>query len=191
MTDLQNKQSLVINPHGIDKAVEDIRNVLKQLTWVSHPFHIAQRFIRKIENKLFTYPEIYIVDPDNKIESYHRLTPDNDYTGMFFFFVGNGRSNEDGYMEYNVSIIFSVNLELIDENRLKNEHLFTQDLIDSVRKKIKSNRFNFDSQMDYLRETRDLKEVYREFVLDNLEEYNRAPLQCFRVELLIKIDEEC
>lgn len=191
MTELQNKQVTVIDPHGIDKAVEDVRQLLKTLSWVSHPYHIAQRFYTKVEDKLYTYPEIYICDPDDTKMPYHRLTPDNDYTGMFFFFVNTSNANEDGYMEYNVSIIFSVNLELIDKNRLLTEHLFTQDLINSVRKLIKQNEFNFESKIEYRRETRDLREVYREFVLDNLEQYNRAPIQCFRVDLLITTDEEC
>ena len=50
---------------------------------------------------------------------------------------------------------------------------------------------NFDFDYKILSETRDLREVYKEFVLDDIEQYNRAPLQCFRIDLSIRVQEDC
>lgn len=191
MTELQNKIQFIENPKGVDKACEDLRILLSSLSWVSHPYHIAQRFNDKKEGKQLVYPEVYVKDSDSKILKYHRLTPDNDYTGMFFFFVGDGRNDTEDYTSYDVGIIFSVNMSKIDNEKLINEHLFTQELIESVKSIIRKNKFSYDFELRLLNETRDLKTVYKEFVLEDLERYNRLPMQCFRLNLTIKISELC
>ena len=48
---------------------------------------------------------------------------------------------------------------------------------------------NFDYEIKS--ETRDLNEVYKEFVLNDLLKYNKAPLQCFRFNLELLIKEDC
>jgi len=133
MTDLQNKIFIADNPVEIDKAAEELRLLFKNdLTWLSHPFHIAQRFYKKTENGGYFYPETYIPDANDKNYTYHRLTPDNDYNGMCFFFVTGIKSTSKEYSEnilkYGLSVIFSVNLELIDKERLK-QYLFTPELM--------------------------------------------------------------
>lgn len=198
MTNLQNKTYDIVNPVEIDKACEDIRLLLKnELTWISHPFHIAQRFLKRDANsgKTFFYPETYVKKSTNKGYDYHRLTPDNDYKGMFFFMVGPETQNdytdvEKNFLTYNVGIIFSCNLELIDKARL-NDYLFTQDLIKSVRRTLTDNAPRFTFRYNIRSITRDLRECYREFSLDDIEQYNRAPLQCFRIDLLLTLREEC
>lgn len=192
ITKLQDVVQDIINPVEVDAACEDIRKHLKDaLSWVSHPYHVAQRFLVKRDNRTFFYPETYVLNGASK--KYHRLTPDNDYSGMFFFMVGAGRHDrdDDGLITYNVAIIFSVNLQKIDPERLNNEYLFTQDLMKDVRKALRSGLLNFDFRYKIALETRDLKEVYREFVLDDLEQYNRAPMQCFRFEINLTIAEDC
>lgn len=194
LTNLQDKIFTSDAPVEIDKACEDIRVLLSGLSWVSHPFHIAQRFYRKVGDKVFYYPETYVPNTsqfsNDKNKSYHPLTPDNDYSGMFFFMVGAGRMDDDDFITYQTSIIFSVNLALIDGDKLK-RGLFTQELIRDARKQLIDNIDNFDYEVKFQTETRDLRDVYREFVLDEIEQYNRAPLQCFRFDLTIKIEQEC
>lgn len=203
ITNLQNKIFTITNPKGIDSAVNELRLLLGGLTWVSHPYHIAQRFRRMASEKegktgveqakkLYVYPEMY-VGKDDKMP-YHRLTPDNDYTGMFFFMVGKGEieynPNEYNFINYPVSIIFSVNLATVNKTKLK-EYLFTQELIEEARRLLTSSSPNFLFTYKLLTETRDLQEVYREFILDDLEQYNRVPMQCFRIDLTLKLMEEC
>lgn len=194
ITKLQDKVFEVTNPVEIDFAIEEIRKFLKNnLSWVSHAFHIAHRFYKKTDKGSFYYPETFVKDLNSKNNSYHRLTPDNDYKGMFFFVLGTGRIKEENttsFITYPVSIIFSVNLELIDKARL-NEYLFTQELIASARKTLRDAKHSFEFGYELKSETKDLKEVYKEFVLDEIEQYNRAPLQCFRFDLELTIEEDC
>ena len=193
MTNLQDKPVVVTNPVEIDKAVEAIRVLLKNLPWLSHAYHSAHRFYRKVENKSFYYPETFIKSVGKKPQ-YHRLTPDNDYTGMCFFIIGDEKNdfnaNQRNFLKYDVSIIFSANLHKIDNVKLK-EYLFTQELIRDVRQLLTSQMIGFDFHYSKMNVTRDLRQVYREFVLDDIEQYNRAPMQCFRFDMNIIIQEEC
>jgi hypothetical protein len=195
MVNLQNKSVIVGTPIEIEQAVNHVRLMLAEIPWVSHPYHIAQRFVRKRENdsKNYIYPETYVGGGQRKY-SYHRLTPDNDYVGMFFFMVGNEESdfkpNQNNFITQNVSIIFSVNLQLIDETKLE-QGLFTQELIRDVRRKLTKNAMLFDFAYTIDSVTRDLNEVYREFTLKELEQYNRVPMQCFRFDMSFTLQEDC
>jgi hypothetical protein len=193
MVNLQNKPIIIGTPIEIEKATNQLRLLLANLPWITHPYHIAQKFYRKENSKVFYYPETYCPTVNDKY-GYHRLTADNDYKGMFFFLVGQENNdfnaNQENFLDYEVAIIFSVNLKLIDNLKL-NQGLFTQELIKDVRKLLTNNIANFDFQYTLNTVTRDLKEVYREFTLDDIEQYNRAPIQCFRFNLTLKIQEEC
>jgi len=198
-TSLQFKPIVVGTPIEIGKAINEIRLKLATLTWINRPFFIAQRFYRKTDQKVFYYPETYTTEPikdsgGKYTRSYQRLTPDNDYFGMFFFMVGASRNQFDApkqnYITYPVSIIFSVNLELIDSFKL-NDGLFTWELIKEARRILTENKFAFGFTYVLKSETTDLKECYKEFALEDLESYNRAPLQCFRFDLDVTILEDC
>lgn len=191
MVNLQNKDVAYGNPVEIERATNSIRmGLASAFPWLSHPYHIAHRFYEKKENKELYYPETYIGLKNGKYR-YHPLTPDNDYSGMCFFIVGDEMDGDNkGFLKYDVSIVFSCNLKLIDNEKLK-EYLFTQELIADVRKWLKSNEYTFDFSFSVNSITRDLRSVYREFLLDKIEQYNRAPLQCFRVNLEIVIAEDC
>ncbi len=197
ITKYQNKHITIGDPVGIDLAVNEIRILLSSLTWVSHPYFIAKRFVDDEKGKKYIYPETYCkdvsTDPKNKYP-YHKLTPDNDYTGMFFAFVAVGSQDtqylNENFLTYNVGFIFSVNLELIDKDKLDNG-LFTRSLMAEARRLLNQNIYSYDFKYSVKKETDDLKEVYREFTLNDLERYNRAPLQCFRFDLEITIQEDC
>lgn len=192
-TNLQNKPIVIGQPVEIEFAVNEIRKVLSALTWLSHPYFIAQKFTRETNGRRFVYPETYAPTAPGK-HSYHRLTPDGDYKGMIFFIVGTGENefeaNQENFITYPVSIIGSVNLELINEAKL-NEGLFTQELIRDVRRLLTNTMINHSFDYSIINETRDLRETYRDFSLDDLEQYNRAPMQCFRFDLSIRIQEDC
>lgn len=193
MTNSQNKQAAVSVPIEIEAAVNYIRLLLADLDWVTHPFHIAQRFTRKKNSQSFVYPETYAGGGGKKYR-YHRLTPDNDYKGMFFFMVGDEQNdfspNENNYLTHDVSIIFSCNLKKIDPVKLENG-LFTQVLIRDVRRLLTKNSMMFDFKYTINNVSRDLRTVYNEFTLDDIEQYNRAPLQCFRFNLSLTLQEDC
>lgn len=193
ITNLQNKPIVIGSPVEIEFAVNEIRKQLMNLPWIDRPYFIAQRFTREINGKKFLYPETYAPEKPGSI-NYQRLTPDNDFKGMFFFWVGTSQNdfeaNTRNFIKYPVSIIFSVNLELIDKPKLENG-LFTQELIRDARRMLTTTMAIHDFQYTIKSETRDLREVYREFVLDDLESYNRAPMQCFRFDLDVNVQEDC
>tara|TARA_R110000851_G_scaffold108617_1_gene230033 strand:- start:18571 stop:19218 length:648 start_codon:yes stop_codon:yes gene_type:complete len=195
MADLQNKPVIVGFPIEIERAVNQVRIQLAKLEWIDHPYFIAQRFFRKdpSSGRLFIYPETYAPEKPGG-RTYKRLTPDNDFKGMFFFMVGDGttefNANEYNFITFPVSIIFSVNLQLISEAKL-NRGLFTQELIRDARRVLTDQMMNFDFQYDIINETRDIQRCFREFRMDELEQYNRAPMQCFRIDLSFKIREDC
>lgn len=192
-TILQDKPIVTGTPIEIEFAVDEIRKVLANIPWLEYPMFIAQRFTKESNGRKFVYPETYAPETPGS-RNYVRLTPDNDFKAMSFFMVGTGKNefeaNERNFITYPTSIIFSVNLELIDKPKL-DAGLFTQELIRDVRRLLTTtmNMHLFDYVLKT--ETRDLREVYREFVLDDLESYNRAPMQCFRLDLDIRIQESC
>jgi hypothetical protein len=192
-TILQDKTLIIGSPIEIEHAINEIRKVLMEIAWLEHPMFIAQRFTKESNGRKFIYPETYAPEKAGS-RNYIRLTPDNDFKAMSFFLVGTGRNdfnaNERNFITYPVSIIFSVNLELIDKAKL-DAGLFTQELIRDVRRLLTTtmNIHLFDYVLRT--ETRDLREVYREFVLDDLESYNRAPMQCFRFDMDVRIQEDC
>lgn len=192
LTNLQDQPITVGAPVEIERATNVLRNGLSSLPWLTHPYHIAHRFVRIKDKKKFYYPETY-VGGGNGIYNYHRLTPDNDYIGMCFFLVGDEKpldTEKQSYLEYPVSIIFSCNLKRIDNVRLENDK-FTQELIRDVRQLLVRNLpyYNFRYTIDEV--SRDLRRVYREFVLDEVEQYNRLPMQVFRFDLTVTIESDC
>lgn len=191
MVNLQNRVTAVNLPIEIEKATNSIKLLLAELPWVSHANNIAERFLRKEGGQTFFYPETYI---GGENFSYKRLTPDNDYSGMLFFLIGEENNeysdSEFNFLTYNISIIFSCNLKLIDSEKLK-LGLYTQELIKDVRRILTINAPRFDFHYKLKTVTRDLKKVYQEFTLDDIEKYNRAPLQCFRFDLSLTVQEEC
>ncbi|MGB0896924.1 MAG: hypothetical protein ACPGRW_06350 [Flavobacteriaceae bacterium] len=197
ITRIQEAYITIGTPVEIDAAVNSIREALALLPWVSHPYLIAQRFVHKSANgKSYLLPEVYSRRPTDttKRYSYKPLTPDNDFTGMFFAYVDDGeaKTNDYGsnYITYKVAFIFMVNLKLIDSVKLNNG-LFTRELMSEARKVINKSSLGLGFESKIIRESNDLKKVFREFNLEDAEAYNRAPLQCFRFDLYITIQEDC
>ncbi|QHB40978.1 hypothetical protein HWC99_gp47 [Flavobacterium phage vB_FspS_tant8-1] len=193
LTNLQNKPIVVGSPIEIEFACDEIRKVLSTLSWIDRPYFIAQRFFKTQNGRSFYFPETYAPDKAGS-RNYQRLTPDNDFKGQFFFMVGTGRPefepNQFNFISYPVGIIFSVNLELIDKMKLDNG-LFTQELIREARRLLTNTMLNHEFEYTIEAEIRDLRECFREFVIDEIESYNRAPMQTFRFDLTIKIQEDC
>lgn len=196
ITSSQNKPIVIGTPVEIDDAVNEIRKVIMALPWLTRPYFIAQRFIVG-DKKKFIFPETYTVEPradGSKKRGYFRLTPDKDFQGRSFFLVGSGKidhsDHRENKMTYPVALIFSVNLELIDPVKL-DEGLFTRELMRDVRKLLTQTRMNHLFDYNLERETDDLREVFREFSMENIEDYNRAPMQCFRFDLSITVSQDC
>jgi hypothetical protein len=191
-----NYKPTVVSPdaEGLDLAVEETRNVLlNELPWLTKAYHIAQRFVDKTGGKTRIVPRVYA--PINAgSRDYQTLTPDDLAKGMMFFYASDGKlsrnQNESGFTHYNVGLIFGVNLDKIDKERT-DLGLYTQNLIHATHKVLKKYHRALSSSYEVIGESRDLKTVYREFSLDEVEDYNTAPLQSFRLDLQYKIEIPC
>jgi hypothetical protein len=193
LTNIQDKPIVIGQPVEIEFAVNEIRRQLAVLPWIDHPYFIAERFFRTKNGKKFVYPETYAPEKPGS-RGYKRLTPDNDFDGMFFFMVGDGQNefnaNQKNFLTYPVGIIFSVNLERINSVKLDGG-LFTGELIQEARRILTDTMMFHEFDYNIINETRDLRRVYQEFVLDDIEQYNRAPQQCFRINLNVRVEEFC
>lgn len=189
---LQNAPITLGSPIEIEAAIEVIRSYLATMDWMDQPYFIAQRFTRQKGSMKYIYPETYARNTETPSEKYpyFRLTPDGDFQGRVFFYPYRTRYNDDEYIISNVAVIFSANLSLIDQAKLE-LGLFTQELIKESRQLIRESEYLGDFTVQMLTETRDLREVFREFVLEDLEQYNRAPMQSWRIDIELTVLEDC
>ena len=109
---------------------------------------------------------------------------------MSYFIVGkesNRNYQEHGYnlLTWPVSIVFMVNMKLINEPLLDNM-IFTQNLIQEVRRVI-TDAFPVNSKYFIRSIEREFNEVFREFTLDEFRRYQTAPYDAFRLNLDIEV----
>lgn len=176
----------------IDEAIYNLHLKLEtSLDWLTHGYGRAYRFQEK-KNKRLYIPEIYI-GGDRK--SYHAVTPDNDKKGLCFFVVGK-EENKDfdqfhhNFLQWNVGIVFSVNLKAINEALLGTE-IFTQNLIRDVRHLLTRELGGMGFQLQIREVVQELREIYQEFTIDESKDYTRAPSAGFRFNCRITLQEKC
>lgn len=180
------------NPIEIDKAVYNLQLKLDtKLNWLSNSYGRAYRHVEKNQLKLY-FPEVYI---GGSKREYFRVTPDNDKSGMCFFVVGKEEDydfevNHKNYLKWNVGIVFNVNLDLINKPLLDNE-IFTQQLIRDVRDVLTMHIGGIGFGLKIKEVVTELREIYKEFNLKEEEEYLRAPMQGFRFNCEITLQEDC
>ena len=181
-----------INPLEIDLAVEHMRTSLSTLPWITHAY--GRAFSNLKEKEKMHYPEVYIGKDSNNLYSYHRATPDNDKKGMVFFVIGDEtadfETDDYNYIEWNVGIVFSINLSLIDDARLATQN-FTQDLIREARQKLTNKYLGNGYIIVGMTATRTFSKIYKEYSLNAVKNYMIAPLDAFRIDLRVQIQEEC
>lgn len=176
----------------IDKAIYEMQILLEtNLDWITHGYARAYRHIEKTNGKYY-FPEVYIGGDKN---NYHRVTPDNDKKGMFFFVVSEEKqtgyeTGQYNFLKWDVGIIFWVNTELINKPLSENE-IFTQNLIRDVREVLtrRSGVLPFGLRLTTVQ--REFNEVYKEFKIEEKEGYLRMPCQAFRFNLQLHLEEDC
>jgi len=181
------------DPVEIDRVIVDLQTVLSnQLPWLTQPYGRAYKNLDVSNGTRFYYPQVYI-GKDRGNPKYFTVTPDNDKQGQCFFLVERESLSEQqqgqyGFLSYNVSVIFSVNLELINSALLETD-LFTANLVKDVREVLRQN-LGKEYQLrittiDYLME--------RVFAGLNVETQTieKAPLQHFRLNATVLLPEDC
>jgi len=126
-----------VNPVEIDRAIVDLNSfMVSSLSWLQFGYGRAYKKLDVTAGKNGYFPLVY----RGKIQQdfrYFSATPDNDKIGQCFFLVRRQNllqqnSGLYGYLSYEVSIIFSVNLEKVNEVLLETE-MFTENLIKQVK----------------------------------------------------------
>lgn len=173
----------------IDSFIYNLQLLLStHLTWLSNDYGRVYRFLEEADQKLYL-PNIYI--GNNNYVSAH---PDDNKQGQCFFVAENESIDFNGnLLRYNVGIVFQVNLDLINQPLAANE-LFTQNLIAQAREII--NDFGVGAtgvnSIELKSITRNPTEVYKEFTFNKTSNnYNVAPLQCFRINLVVEMPPAC
>ena len=127
---------IATNPVGIDAVVIDLQGLLNSnLSWLSDGLGRAYKMNKVRSNGAAQILPLVYLGTSNY--TYFSAQPDNDKQGQNFILVGDGLhiNQQQGFysiLEYDISIIFSVNLKLINAPLLLTED-FTQNLIAQVR----------------------------------------------------------
>jgi hypothetical protein len=179
----------------IDAAIFDIQTKLDtNLPWLSNSYGRSYRHKRDESGISYYFPEVYI-GKQNGQYAYYRPTPDNDKKAMCFFVVGREtpyryEDNKYNYLRWPVGIVFSVNLNLINDPLLTTE-LFTQQLIKDVRGVLTRGLLVSFYRIRINDIVREMNEVYAEFSLPNETSSVMAPQAIFRVNIDVILQESC
>lgn len=179
---------------GIDAVIFDIQTALDlSLSWLTNGMGRAYRLtkVRTPQNIVFL-PEVFLGTAQNK---YFAATPDNDKIGQNVFLLGtetlpNQQNGFFGILEYDCSILFTANLNLIDSTLLDTED-FTEHLIMEVRQVLLRNLLGKKYKLEIDSIERGFEETYSDFDISNDRGIAHLPLTHFRVNLTIQLREDC
>lgn len=182
------------NPIEIDAAIFDINNELNtRLSWISNAYGRIYKNLDVQNGQSLFFPEHYLGNQNNSFR-YLNVTPDNDKTGQCFFFVRREtitqfQTGQFGFLNYDVSIIFSVNMKLVSD--LVNTDIYQTNLIAEVRNVLtrqllgKTYKLTIQS-IDYV-----FEDVFSDFNIQNQEQVEKSPLTHFKVNCQIVLPEDC
>ena len=184
-----------VNAVEIDKAIVDINAELNtRLSWITHAYGRAYKNLDITNGSRVYFPEVYL-GKQNGSYRYVNISPDNDKTGQCFFLVRreNITQYQQGmynFLNYDVAIIFSVNMELINAS-LTETDIYQQVLVSQVRdvltRKILGKNYNIVlNNIEYL-----FEDVFRDFELTEQSTMEKSPLSHFRVNMSLSIPEAC
>lgn len=177
----------------IDKAIDVMKNIFKDnLTWLSNPYGRSYKYNPEDLGGR-TMPYVYIGNTDGRY-SLTSVSPDNDKKGVCFFIVGpekpvNYDQYHEGFMRWELGIVFWVNMELINKELSKTED-FTQNLIREVRRVIRSEFLGLGFSFEIKEIIRDFIQVFREFDIKE-KKTGIMPYSCFRINADVVIKEDC
>jgi len=185
------------DPVEIDRAIQDLQFKLQNsLVWLTQPYPRAYPQIESTQKAKgnFVFPAVYLGKANNDYK-YLNAAPDNDKTAQCFFLVDTETvqdfvRGEHNILSYNVSIIFTANLKLVNDTLLGTE-IFQANLIQQVRE-VLTREITLTPYDLVINEVKLLfKDVYREFQLSNAAVLEKAPFTHFRFDCTITLQEEC
>ncbi|NQX78797.1 LamG domain-containing protein [Gilvibacter sp.] len=194
MSSLQNPLlPIPTNPVDIDRAIVDLQLVLStNLSWLTHAYGRTYKLADQTKGQTLYLPEVYLGGTDLS-KRYFSITPDNDKQGQCFFLVRRLSIDSDewfvkGRLKYDLDLVFSVNLALINDALLETE-LFTANLESQVRDVLRSNvgkGYRLELQEVFY----DSKDIWNGLSVE-IATIEKAPLQHFRMKCSVLLDEQC
>lgn len=183
------------NAVEIDAAILDIKAHLEAgLTWLTNGYGRTYKNLDARNGTTVFYPEAYLGEQNNS-HRYINLSPDNDKQGQCFFYVVRETISQFqpgmySFLSYDTAILFSVNMELINDALLQTE-IYQQILVAQVRDVLTRQLIGSSYQLtvnsvDFLFET-----VFSEFDLADAQQLEKAPLSHFRFNVTIQLPEAC
>lgn len=188
---------IATNPVGIDAVVIDLQGLLNSnLSWLSDGLGRAYKMNKVRSNGAAQILPLVYLGTSNY--TYFSAQPDNDKQGQNFILVGDGLhiNQQQGFysiLEYDISIIFSVNLKLINAPLLLTED-FTQNLIAQVRDVLLRQTLGKPYNIGQITESRIFGDVYSEFdILNDSPNTGKAMAEMayFRFNFSTQIKETC
>jgi hypothetical protein len=179
---------------GVDAVILDLQTHLDtSLVWLSNGMGRTYRLSKvKSGNNLIYLPEVYLGGDRYR---YFAATPDNDKKGQSLFFTDtstfpNQQLGFYGIKEFDLSIIFSANLSLIDNTLLQTED-FTEHLIIDVQEALIRGLLGKFYKLSINEVLTDFEDVYAEFEVSKDRGIAHAPLTHFRFNCTIQVREDC
>jgi len=196
MINLQNP-SIPIHQNAIeiDRTIIDLQAVLSlSLSWLTQPYGRAYKNLDVTQNKRVYYPQVYLGTQNNS-PRYITITPDNDKEGQCFFYVNREvvteyQAGQHSFLTYDVGIIFSVNLELIN-SALLDTTIFTANLVADVRDVLTRQNLGTRYRLVINSVDYDFQTVFSGFSVEDSTVLEKAPLQHFKVNCTVVLQEEC
>ncbi len=184
-----------VNPVEIDSAIIDIKTELESgLTWLTNGYGRAFKNLDITNGERVYFPEIYL-GKQNGSYRYTNISPDNDKQGQCFFYVRRETISEYqtgmfSFLNYDVALIFSVNMELIN-SALTETEVFQQILVAQVRDVLTRQILGKSYVLKVNTVEFVFEDVFREFNLTEQSTMEKSPLSHFRFNLSVKMPETC
>ena len=183
------------NAVEIDAAILDIKAHLEAgLTWLTNGYGRTYKNLDATNGTTVFYPEAYLGEQNNS-HRYINLSPDNDKQGQCFFYVTKENISQFqpgmySFLSYDTAIIFSVNMELINDALLQTD-IFQQVLVAQVRDVLTRQLLGSAYQLSITSVDFQFDNVYSEFDLADAQQLEKAPLSHFRFNCTINLPEVC
>ena len=180
---------VIEHPELIDKVLGEIQvGLAKELPWLKYAFGRAQRMVKEIKNKKYTYPGVYYGKKD-----YLDVSPD-DRIGNFSFFVIDDpqtlawEPKSRGLLTAECSLIFWVNLNNIPGIEARNTEKVKSDILKAL-----NGGFTMRyGRIEITRIYEQAENIYRGFTIPEVEtQYLMHPYAGFRFSGRILINESC
>ena len=179
---------------GVDAVILDLQTHLDtNLVWLTNGQGRAYRLSKiKGNNKTIYLPEVYL---GTDRYSYFPATPDNDKKGQSLFITDtstfpNQQLGFYGIKEFDLGIIFTANLSLIDATLLQTED-FTEHLIIDVQQALIRGLLGKPYRLTINEVLTDFEDVYSEFEVSKDRGIAHTPLTHFRFNCTIQVRENC